>query len=594
MKTSLKTLVALMTFFLLSVPLFAQTGPGGVGSTDGSSDLRWWYDANHESYTDGASVNSVSDLSGYGNSLSASGTEQPTFEETIASINDKDAFVFDASDDELESTYQGNSNEVMSYIIVMQQGSTNADVRVAVQQGGRNTVATKSGYAFDYVGAGNHTSNTLTTSNWHIHTSTFSGGTVGTTVTNGITYYQNGSQTDQFNYNIENRTDNTWIGGNGSGGGYPINGKIAEVMKFTKLITQAERTIIENYLSSKYNISITNDKYAGDDAAKGDYDDNVIGIGGTHNESSDTKGLTIKQNSGFINGEYLFAGNNLQVNENIYSDISGVTGLEARWQRIWYFDITGSGNETVDITFDISDGGFSGSAGVASNYKLLYRSGTSGNWTDAGTATSVNGDQITFSSNSLSNGDGYYTIGTLDFDNSTLPIELLSFDAIAKESNVDLHWRTATEINNDYYTIERSQDGNWWEEIAQVPGAGNSNEVLSYDYTDIQPLEGVSYYRLKQTDFNGSFDYSAVRKIAIKQKKEIIVYPNPTENKINIVNFSGNINDIQVYNALGQNLSTQIGGNYIESTNLQLDLSSLPRGVYFISLDNHNLKVFKK
>ncbi len=593
--------IGVSLFLAISFFANAQTGPGGVGSTDGTSDLRWWYDANTESYTDGAAVSSAGDLSGYiGNSLSAAGTEQPTFRSALSAINNKSAFDFD-NDDELESTYVGNSNETMSYIVVMNHTLTDANVRVAVQQGGRNTVSAKGGKCFDFVGGTNHTSGTSSANSWIIHSQTFAGGNNGSTVSNGIYYYNNGLQTDVFNYKIENRTSNTWIGGNGSGGGTGLNGQIAEAMKFTKKITVVERTIIENYLSAKYDISISNDKYAGDDSGNGNYDNEVIGIGiestGSHTKSNDVKGLTIEQNSGFTVGEYLFAGNNVDVNENLYTDIGGVIGLEARWKRIWYFDITGSGNEAVNITFDISEGGFSGNAGTASNYRLLYRSGTSGNWTDAGTASSVSGDQIIFSNNSISNGDGYYTIGTFDYDNSPLPIQLLSFDAVKQDSKVVLNWQTATESNNDFFTIERSTDGNDWEAIAQIDGAGNSNEIRNYQYVDQNPLQGISYYRLKQTDFDGVFSYSKVQIIKLEENKlnfSTKVVPNPAQDYILLKVENILIQDIQFYSATGENVTLLVTISKVDENQYKIDLYSLQKGVYVLRTPYARVKVLKQ
>ncbi len=89
----------------------------------------------------------------------------------------------------------------------------------------------------------------------------------------------------------------------------------------------------------------------------------------------------------------------------------------------------------------------------------------------------------------------------------TLPIELLSFTHQVAPGQVILKWETATEINNDYFTIERSGDMVAWEVIGTVAGAGNSNQKLSYQLVDHMPRQGLSYYRLKQTDFDGQYEY---------------------------------------------------------------------------------------
>ena len=88
-----------------------------------------------------------------------------------------------------------------------------------------------------------------------------------------------------------------------------------------------------------------------------------------------------------------------------------------------------------------------------------------------------------------------------------LPIELLSFTPQIKPDRIDLLWTTGSEINNDYFTIERSLDLYGWDILGFVQGAGNSSVPLNYIFSDMQPLDGLAYYRLKQTDFDGKFEY---------------------------------------------------------------------------------------
>jgi len=119
-----------------------------------------------------------------------------------------------------------------------------------------------------------------------------------------------------------------------------------------------------------------------------------------------------------------------------------------------------------------------------------------------------------------------------DTDNATtLPITLISFNAEKKVESVLLTWETLAEINNDYFTIEKTIDGVNFEEVGRVKGAGNSIERLSYDLLDLAPYSGVSYYRLKQTDFNGDYTYSELRAVEFggaKFVQDSKLYPNPT------------------------------------------------------------------
>lgn len=111
---------------------------------------------------------------------------------------------------------------------------------------------------------------------------------------------------------------------------------------------------------------------------------------------------------------------------------------------------------------------------------------------------------------------------------TTLPISLLSFDATANQNQVNLSWATASEKNNDFFTIERTVDGIDFEEVGKVAGQGNSSLKNEYTFSDTRPKNGISYYRLKQTDYNGESEYFEVKSVNI-QKGDFVsnVYPNP-------------------------------------------------------------------
>jgi len=118
-----------------------------------------------------------------------------------------------------------------------------------------------------------------------------------------------------------------------------------------------------------------------------------------------------------------------------------------------------------------------------------------------------------------------------------LPIQLLSFDARLRDGKTHLEWYTATEINNDFFTIERIKSMNDVPvEIARVKGAGNSSEMKSYTAVDEKPLDGISYYRLKQTDYDGKFTYSNWVAIENKTKTSFSfgLRPNPADTYTNL------------------------------------------------------------
>ncbi|MBK7819368.1 MAG: hypothetical protein IPJ60_18890 [Sphingobacteriaceae bacterium] len=125
------------------------------------------------------------------------------------------------------------------------------------------------------------------------------------------------------------------------------------------------------------------------------------------------------------NGEYLIYGHTAATNSLNTADVAGMSAgpNQARWERIWYLDWThvGGSVETVNLTFNYSDGGTGGSpAAPLTNYKLLYRAASSGAWTEVMNASSITGDRVTFNAVPYTQGDGYYTIGSLDYVNSPL------------------------------------------------------------------------------------------------------------------------------------------------------------------------------
>lgn len=135
-----------------------------------------------------------------------------------------------------------------------------------------------------------------------------------------------------------------------------------------------------------------------------------------------------------------------------------------------------------------------------------------------------------------------------------LPIELLSFDAELKNDVVWLTWVTAAEINNDYFTLERSIDGINFTPIGNVNGAGNSSTILNYQYIDDNPFNGTNYYRLKQTDFDGKYTYSELRSVSLKEKELVSISIDPELNVYTLkINSKENAKaDIKIYNSIGQ------------------------------------------
>ena len=171
-----------------------------------------------------------------------------------------------------------------------------------------------------------------------------------------------------------------------------------------------------------------------------------------------------------------------------------------------------------------------------------------------------------------------------------LPIELLDFKGKYLNNQSILSWVTASEKNNDYFILERSEDAREFTQIGKIDGAGSSNTFLNYQFIDVKPINQVAYYRLKQVDFDGQFSYSQVIALRNNQKlnAEIKAYPNPSDGNFLITNIpfdEGEDFVCQVYNLQGELLKKDLQISDA-SGNLLLQLNDLKSGVYWVSITN--------
>lgn len=180
----------------------------------------------------------------------------------------------------------------------------------------------------------------------------------------------------------------------------------------------------------------------------------------------------------------------------------------------------------------------------------------------------------------------------LTSETTPLPVELLSFEAKQNGKEVILDWSTLSEINNDYFLIEKSLTGSDWDVVNQVKGNGNSNSLINYRSIDNNPSFGLSYYRLKQIDYNGVFEYSRIQTV-LYNSNSFSFFPNPIKNEVTLISEDLNFNELIFTNCLGQSLKyllTEINSN---QNNLKINTRSLPSGVYFLSFQNKTIKIIK-
>jgi len=199
--------------------------------------------------------------------------------------------------------------------------------------------------------------------------------------------------------------------------------------------------------------------------------------------------------------------------------------------------------------------------------------------------------------NMLGGSNDGFALGTVV--NIPLPIELLSFTAVAGSNQVDLFWTTASELNNDYFTVEKSQDAEVFVTVTTVEGAGTSNQAHQYSAVDKNPFSGVSYYRLKQTDFNGNSMYSKV--IAVQffsdDANAFDIYPNPaTAQTFNLAfgsHWEGDPTTLQIIDITGRTLMS-VSFICHALVPVSIDRSTFKPGVYLVSVYLNNRRQVRK
>lgn len=170
-----------------------------------------------------------------------------------------------------------------------------------------------------------------------------------------------------------------------------------------------------------------------------------------------------------------------------------------------------------------------------------------------------------------------------------LPVSLFNFKATHFGEIVLVEWTTLSETNNDYFTIERSIDGTNWEFVGMVVGAGNSNNMLRYSFEDYSPIMGKTFYRLKQTDYDGTYSYSEVSAVQwFSNLSDISVFPVPSSKIVYIKGIREKNHKIVITDISGVALHLPISQN---ADVLQLDICLLQKGVYFVHITRQDNSV---
>ena len=191
-----------------------------------------------------------------------------------------------------------------------------------------------------------------------------------------------------------------------------------------------------------------------------------------------------------------------------------------------------------------------------------------------------------------------YPVWTLVDNSDPLPIELVRFAGECGEGSIELKWTTWTETNNDFFTVERSNNGTDFEVVDVIEGAGNSNQSITYNAVDNLPYGGTSYYRLKNTDFNGKSEYSEIIAVTCGNDGNDFNFVNAydVDHTDIVVEFTASDNEdytIFLYDAAGRRVLDHSGVGLDGMNKVRLNSGGLAHGIYIINLSN-NVKNFSK
>lgn len=256
--------------------------------------------------------------------------------------------------------------------------------------------------------------------------------------------------------------------------------------------------------------------------------------------------------------------------------------------------VRANGGNGGDVNNNLSHGG-GGGGGIGiimetnptsdPNVTLASTPGSNGTDCNTGACTTPSGqlpETPAFSSLSISNIPGQLI---------TLPIELITFSGKAAGNVVELEWLTASEENNDYFTVERSSNGFDFTAIGNIKGAGTSKIIQRYSTADKGYLPKVTYYRLKQTDYDGQFTYSDVIYVDTRSMvRDIALYPNPASNVVNVTNSDDSPLTVRFVDNRGTLVSTKV----VNEPDARLDVSGMEEGIYTVEVRNASRKEVHK
>ena len=585
---------------------FTCYGPAGIGD---NTTNRFCYDLDSLIYEDGDLVSSIPNQGGNGTAWSQSTTaNQPAFQSGSSAMNGHPVLEFDGTNDYLQMADQSDLNSSAStertYVVVIRTSTNITGRQVIYEEGGGtrglniyiyNSLLYMAGWnkaddGTDAPWVFKSVSSAIDTSTEYIVTMVYDGSNDNTT-SGKILGYLNGSlmgtatgvgklysHGDDIGLGAMNK-NSVFEDGNGSGNGYYYQGDLATFIQYNYALDTAQRTILENSLSSKFDIAIQNDKFSHD--ANG-FDHFVAGIGKSSSDLNDcaaSGGLIQLSNPTDLDaGEYLLFGYNL---ESGASNTSNPDSILTRWNRNIKFHETGDVG-AVDIIFNLDQADFT--VTDADDLRLMIDTDGDGDMSNAqivhGTYNSSS-NTITYSGVTVNN-NATYTMGSTSSANA-LPVEFLYITAKQELSENRIDWATAMEENNSHFIVERTHDGASWESLDEIGGAGFSSNIMKYTYLDQNPYSDVNYYRIKQVDYDGRYDYSPivmVNSLIEEANISLKVYPSPAMDYVQV--------QWGQEEETGKIVLIGLNGNVVaeqmpdQHNAMVIDLTSVKDGVYFV------------
>lgn len=609
--------MALLSVFVASA-LFAA-GPGDI-----SSGLQMWLDANALSLNNNDPVNSWTDMSGNNKHATQDTLAlRPLFKTNM--INGKPAIVFDGLTNGTGDYLSIDANPFLNTnytIIAVVKRTSSSPSSLHMFLGGSEKAQNKN------LHVGWRTNNTFThaqyTNDYDMRVANYAAAapasvfTVRHSNTLGNDTYINGALRGLNMNATSNARLNHLTGWQGAAIGRYIDGSInnrlngwmAELIVFNRYLNETERKAVEAYLADKYALTVFN-------TATPEHYTNMFELTVLTTKLTETKtsgGLSIK-------GDYLTATARVRAGHDAAEGLSATFNPDAgaypnflRLKREWFVEY-GLSNISTTYSFDLETllPGFGTPNG--NQYRLLYRADNNSNYTVIGGSPSVNGKVISFTVSPMVpvTSSGLYTMGTLDNEISTLPVELSSFmGMITPANNVRLEWITQSETGvSGFYVLRNiSADVTTATQISLLIPANNSSGTYHYDYTDTELTEdGTYYYWLQSHDLDGSSAQYGPVSVEYQTSGDnptpeipivtglTSIYPNPFNPSVSIAYTLKQSADVQIcaYNAKGQKVSQwdmpmqKAGINTLVWNSMEL-----PSGVYMLSFVSGNHREIRK